>query len=172
MRATAQVLGEAPLETSASFDPLGNAVDFTFKLRILHIDLTRLNDLARAYARLDFESGKGDFVMELNARDGRLDGYAKPLFHDMQIFSWKQDVEEEHENPFEVAWQAIAEGITSIFTNHGKDQFATRVPISGSIYDKEIGTWRAIINVLHNAFVKAYTPQLENLKPAPRDKKD
>ena len=171
MRATAQVLGEAPLETSASFDPLENAADFTFKLRILHIDLTRLNDLARAYAKLDFESGQGDFVMELNARDGRLDGYAKPLFHDMKIFSWKQDVEDEHENPFEVAWQALAEGITKIFTNQEKDQFATRVPISGRIDDKKIGTWRAIVNVLHNAFVKAYTPQLENLRPAPRDKR-
>lgn len=171
MHATAQVLGEAPLETSASFDPLGNAADFTFKLRVLRIDLTRLNDLARAYARLDFASGHGDFVMELDARDGRLDGYAKPLFHDMKIFSWKQDVEDEHENPFELAWQALAQGITSIFTNHDKDQFATRVPISGRIDDKKIGTWRAIVNVLHNAFVKAYTPQLENLKPAPHDKK-
>jgi hypothetical protein len=168
MHATAKVLGEAPLETSASFDPLGRAVDFTFKLRILHIDLVKLNDLARAYAKLDFESGKGDFVMELNARDGRLDGYAKPLFHDMKIFSWKQDVTEEHENPLEAAWQAIVEGITSIFTNHEKDQFATRVPISGRIDNTKFGTWRAIVNVLHNAFVKAYTPQLENLKPAPR----
>lgn len=169
LRATALVLGEAPLETSASFDPLGELLDFTFNLRILHIDLTRLNDLARAYAKLDFESGKGDFVMELDARDGRLNGYAKPLFHDMKIFSWKQDVEGEHENPFEVAWQAIAEAITRIFTNQKKDQFATRVPISGRIDDKKFGTWRAVLNVLHNAFVKAYTPQLENLKPAPRD---
>ena len=171
MHATAEVLGEAPLETSASFDPLGNAADFTFKLRVLHIDLTRLNDLARAYAKLDFASGNGDFVMELDARNGSLDGYAKPLFHDMKIFSWKQDVEDEHENPFEVAWQALAQGITAIFTNHKKDQFATRVPISGRIDDKKIGTWRAIVNVLHNAFVKAYTPQLEHLRPAPRDKK-
>ena len=171
MHATAQVLGEAPLETSASFDPLGKAVDFTFKLRILRIDLVKLNDLARAYAKLDFASGHGDFVMELDARDGRLNGYAKPLFHDMKIFSWKQDVAQEHENPFQIAWQAIAQGITSIFTNHKKDQFATRVPISGTIDDKKFGTWRAVLNVLHNAFVKAYTSQLEHLRPAPRDKK-
>jgi hypothetical protein len=171
MHATALVLGEAPLDTSASFDPLGKFLDFTFELRVLHIDLTKLNDLARAYAKLDFASGKGDFVMELNAHDGRLDGYAKPLFHDMKIFSWKQDVEGEHENPFEVAWQAIAEGITRIFTNQKKDQFATRVPISGRIDNKKFGTWRAVVNVLHNAFVKAYTPQLEHLKPAPRDEK-
>lgn len=171
MHATAQVLGEAPLETSASFDPPGKGLDFMFQLRILHIDLVKLNDLTRAYAKLDFASGHGDFVMQLNARDGRLDGYAKPLFRDMKIFSWKQDVTQEHENPLEVTWQALAQGITSIFTNHKKDQFATRVPISGRIDDKKIGTWHAIVNVLHNAFVKAYTTQLENLHPAPRDKK-
>jgi hypothetical protein len=127
------------------------------------------NDLARAYAKLDFASGHGDFVMQLNARDGRLNGYAKPLFHDMKIFSWKQDVTQQHENPLEIAWQALAQGITSIFTNQKKDKFATRVPISGSIDDRQSGTWRAILNVLRNAFVKAYTPQLEKLRPAPRD---
>lgn len=172
MHATALVLGEAPLDTSARFDPLGKVVDFKFDLRILRIDLTKLNDLARAYAKLDFTSGHGDFVMQLNARDGRLEGYAKPLFHDMKIFSWKQDVAEEHENPFQVAWQAVAQVVTSIFTNHEKDQFATRVPISGTIDDKKFGTWRAIVNVLHNAFVKAYTSQLEHLRPAPGDKKE
>jgi len=75
----------------------------------------------------------------------------------MKIFSWKQDVKDGHENPLEVAWQALAQGITAIFTNHKKDQFATRVPISGGIDDKKIGTRRAIVNVPHNAFVKPYT---------------
>ena len=167
MHATAAILGEAPLETSANFDPLGRLDDFDFHLRVRHIDLTRLNDLARAYANLDFASGKGDFVMELKARDGALNGYAKPLFHDMKIFSWKQDVKEGHKNPLRVAWEALAQGVTSIFKNHREDQFATRVPISGRIDDKKLGAWRAIVNVLHNAFVKAYTPQLERLEPAP-----
>lgn len=169
MRASAQILGEAPLETSASFDPLGKLGDFEYRLRVLHIDLTRLNDLARAYAKLDFASGQGDFVMELEARDGALRGYAKPLFHDMKIFSWKQDVEEDDKNPFRIAWEALAQGITSIFKNHPHDQFATRVPIRGRIDNKKISAWKAIVNVLHNAFVKAYTPQLEHLEPAPRD---
>lgn len=170
MHATAHILGEAPLETSARFDPLGQLDDFDYKLKIGHIELVKLNDLARAYAGLDFESGKGDFVMELEARDGQLKGYAKPLFHNMKIFSWKHDVQEGHKNPLRIAWEAAAEGITSIFKNHQRDQFATRVPISGRIDDKKLGTWHAIVNVLHNAFVKAYTPQLEHLKPASRDK--
>lgn len=172
MRVSADILGEAPLQSTASFDPLGDFQDFKFTLRVLRIQLTKLNDLARAYAGLDFASGHGDFVMELEARDGQLRGYAKPLFKDMKIFSWKQDVEKEKENPFRVAWEAIVNGVTWIFKNHKVDQFATRVPISGRIDNRKIGTWRAIVNVLHNAFVQAYKPQLENLKPVPKNDDD
>jgi hypothetical protein len=101
------------------------------------------------------------------ARDGRLDGYAKPLFHDLKIFSWKQDVEQDRKNPLGLAWEALAQGVASIFKNRAKDQFATRVPISGRIDDKQVGTFAAIVGVLRNAFIKAYTPQLEELKPTP-----
>lgn len=169
LRASARILGKAPLQTAARFDPLERLGDFSFQLRVLGVDLVEANDLARAYAGLDFASGHGDFVMQLDARNGRLSGYAKPLFKDMQIFSWKQDVEQEHENPFRLAWEALAQGVTSIFSNREQDQFATRVPISGRIEDKDLGTFQAIVNVLHNAFVEAYTPQLEHLRPAPRD---
>ncbi len=169
MHVSADILGQAPLESTARFDPLGDFRDFSFTLRVLRIRLTRLNDLARAYAGLDFASGHGDFVMELKARGGELRGYAKPLFKDMKIFSWKQDVEENEENPFRVAWEAVMHGVTWIFKNHQVDQFATRVPIRGRIDDRRIGTWKAIVNVLHNAFVEAYKPQLEHLEPAPED---
>lgn len=172
MSVHADILGEAPLESTASFDPLGDFQDFKFSLRVLHIQLTKLNDLAHAYAGLDFASGHGDFVMELEARDGQLRGYAKPLFKGMKIFGWKQDVEKEKENPFRVTWEAIVQGVTSIFTNHKVDQFATRVPIRGRIDNSNIGTWKAIVNVLHNAFVQAYKPQLEHLEPAPKDDED
>lgn len=166
--ATAKVLQDAPLQVRASIDPLEKSGDFAIELRVTGIQLTRLNDFARAYAGLDFAGGNGDFVMQLEARDGQLDGYAKPLLHGVQIFSWKQDVEQDHKNPLRVAWEAVAQGVTSLFKNHEHDQFATRVPISGRIDDKQLGTWAAIVGVLHNAFVKAYTPQLEHLEPTPK----
>jgi len=165
-QATAKVLGQAPLETHAEFDPLQDQGDFKFDLRISDVDVTKANQLARAYAGLDFASGHGDFTMQLEARQGQLNGYAKPLFRDLQIFSWKQDVEQEKKNPLRLAWEAVAQGVTSVFKNQEKDQFATRVPISGRIDDKKLGTFAAIVGVLHNAFVHAYSPQLEHLKPA------
>lgn len=166
LHATAKILGQAPLVTNAEFDPLQHQGDFKVDLRVSNVDLTHANQLARAYSGLDLASGHGDFTMQLEASNGQLTGYAKPLFHDLQIFSWKQDVEQDHKNPFQLAWEAVAQGVVTIFKNHTKDQFATRVPISGRIDDKKLGTFAAIVNVLHNAFVQAYTPQLENLKPA------
>jgi hypothetical protein len=167
LQATARLLGDAQLRTQATFDPLSHFGDLAYQWQVRGIDLTKANDLARAYAGLDFAGGHGDFTMELQARDGALRGYAKPSFKDLQIFSWKQDVEQEKQNPLKLAWEAVAQGVTSLFKNHAKDQFATRVPISGRIDNKQLGTMEAIIGVLRNAFVHAYTPQLEHLSPTP-----
>ncbi len=165
---TARVLGDAPLVTRAEFDPLGTLRDFTFTLRLTNLELPKANDFFQAYAKLDVESGSGDFVMELTAHDGMLNGYAKPLFREVQVFSWKHDVEEQKDNPLRVAWEALAGGIQNIFKNQSEDQFATRVPIHGSVENKKIGTWRAIVGVLRNAFVEAFRPTFEKL-PEKRD---
>lgn len=166
LHATAKILGDAPFETRASFNPLSHFGDFSYELQASRIQLVRANDLARAYAGLDFAGGTGDFTMQLQASNGRLDGYAKPIFHDLQIFSWKQDVERDRKGPLSLAWEALAQGVTSVFKNHAKDQFATRVPISGRIDDKQLDTAQAILGILKNAFIQAYTPKLEKLRPA------
>lgn len=161
--ATAKILGHAPLETSADFDPLGKLTDFDFRVRVTGIDLTRANDLLRAYAKLDVEQGSGDFVMELKARDGQLDGYAKPLFRNVEIFNWKSDVEQEGKNPLQIAWEALAGGIQNLFKNQHFDQFATRVEIHGRVGDTKTSAWQAIVAILRNAFVQAFKPQFERL---------
>ncbi|MDF3982841.1 DUF748 domain-containing protein [Luteibacter sp. PPL201] len=169
LHATAKVLGDAPLQASAQFDPLERLGDFHYELTVRNIKLVKANDLARAYTGLDFAGGEGDFVMELQAKDRQLNGYAKPLFRGLKIFSWKQDVEQEKKNPVKLAYEAVAEGVTKIFKNHSEDQFATRVPISGSIDDRNVSAVEAIVGVLRNAFVKAYKPNLEHLTERPKD---
>ncbi|QWT19293.1 DUF748 domain-containing protein [Bacillus sp. NP157] len=171
MQATAHILGDAPLQTKAEFDPLEKAGDFSYELTVKNIQLVRANDLVRAYSGLDFAGGEGDFVMELQAKDRKLNGYAKPLFHGLKIFSWKQDVEQDKKGPLKLAYEAVAEGVAKVFKNQSKDQFATRVPISGTIDDKSTSMGEAIIGILRNAFVQAYKPNLEHLVPRPDDDK-
>ena len=47
------------------FDPVGRTDDFEFDLLLSEVRLPALNDLAREYAAVDFESGHGELVMEL-----------------------------------------------------------------------------------------------------------
>lgn len=160
--ASGNILG-APAEARAEFDPLGEVTEFDFRVRVTGIDLTRANDLLQAYAHLDVEQGVGDFVMELEAKEGQLSGYAKPLFRNVEIFNWKSDVEQKGKNPLQVAWEALADGIQNLFKNQRMDQFATRVEIHGEIGDAKTSTWQAIIAILRNAFVEAFRPQFEAL---------
>ena len=167
--ATAHLFDSADLEARARFDPFGRMDAFSFALRILAIDVTRLTDLARAYANLDFESRNGEFVMELEASDGELEGYAKPLFQNLQIFSWRSDVVEQEKNPFRIAWEALVQGVTSIFRNAPADQFATRIEIGGRIDNPDLGVFGAVIEVLRNAFVRALQPYFEGTQLPLRD---
>ncbi len=164
------VLGDAGLQSTAQFDPLGKLDDFKFSLKIDRIELQRLNDFLQAYAKIDVESGDGDFVMELEARDGQLQGYAKPLFRNVHVFSWKQDVEQQGDNPLRAAWEALAGAIENVFKNQPTDQFATRIEIRGRMGDAQTSTLQAIGAILHNAFVEAYRPQLEHLPTRRNDK--
>jgi hypothetical protein len=160
---TARMLGDAPVTANAKFDPLGSLRDFEFAVKVRHVELSKANAFLQAYAKVDAESGSGDFVMELEARKGRLDGYAKPLFHNVKLFSWEHDVEKQGDNPLRAAWEALADGIQNLFKNQSEDQFATRVEIHGTIESKEMSAWEAIAGVLHNAFVQAFRPQFERL---------
>lgn len=163
MDVRARVLGQAPLQAHMSFDPFESLDDFEFRIKLTQIELRRLNDFLQAYANLDVQSGAGDFVMELEARDKQLSGYAKPLFRDVRIFSVKQDIQRQKDNPLRALWEAIAGGIENLFKNPQQDQFATRVEIRGRIGDAETSAWQAIAAVIRNAFVEAYRPQFENL---------
>jgi hypothetical protein len=160
----ADVLGQAPLEAAASFDPFGTMDDFTLDLKVTDIELMRLNTLFQAYGNLDLASGKGDLIVQMQATDGALSGYVKPLLKDVKIVSWKQDVQEQHDNPLRLAWEWTAGVVKSVFQNQAQDQFATRVDFSGTLKDPKTSTLDTIVNVLRNAFVEAYKPQFEEVR--------
>lgn len=164
---TAQVLGEAPMHLSGSANPFAVLEDFHFQMKIDSMDLTRLNETLRAYANLDVESGQGQFVMELAAKDGRLEGYAKPLFDRVEIFSWQHDIEQQGDNPLHALWEALSGALEDLFKNQQENQFATRIEIQGDIGDPQTSTLEAIAGVLKNAFVEAYRFRFEDLPERP-----
>ncbi|MDF0733152.1 DUF748 domain-containing protein [Pseudomonas entomophila] len=163
--ATALLLGDARVESRATFDPFSDFDDFEFRLRATGIQLRRLNDFASAYGKFDFNAGHGDLVIEAQAEQGRLNGYIKPLLRDVDVFNWQQDVQDKDKGFFRSVWEALVGASETVLKNQPKNQFATRVELSGSVHQQDISAFEAFLQILRNGFVQAFNARYE--QPAP-----
>ena len=146
-----------------TLDPQSHQPTFQLAARLLEMDARKLNTLTMAYAGFDIKSGTFDFVLELSAKDGHVQGYAKPLFRDLRVFSMS---DLRTKNPLSAAWQIVVGVVEEAFKNQPRDQFGTRLTLEGNLDDPQMSIMEVIGNVLRNAFVQAYLPQIEG-KVAP-----
>ncbi|MGE8498227.1 MAG: DUF748 domain-containing protein [Pseudomonas sp.] len=161
----ALLLGHAPLEAKAAFDPFENFEDFEFRVRATDIELRQLNDFSSAYGKFDFNAGTGDLVVEANAENGQLSGYIKPLLRDVDVFNWQQDVEDDDKGFFRSIWEALVGGGETVLKNQQKNQFASRVELSGNVRDQNVSAFQAFLAILRNGFVQAFNARYENAPP-------
>lgn len=152
------MLENATTTLDGFLDPLGDFHDFDINMKISDIDLRRINDLAEAYGNFDFQSGEGAFVMEISARDGQLNGYAKPLLDNVEVLDLEKDIEK---GVFSAAWEALIGGLGRLFRNQPENRIASRIEIKGNLERRDISAWQAFLSVLRNAFVEAYQARFE-----------
>lgn len=147
------LLDSATATLNGRLDPLGDFYNFNLNLKITDIALTKLNDVSEAYGNFNFKSGNGDFVMELQAENAQLTGYAKPVMDNVEIFDLEKDLEE---GIFSAAWQGIVGAFGQIFRNESRDRIATQIEIRGNLDDPDVSAWQAFLAILQNAFVNAF----------------
>lgn len=160
VRATAMAMDQAKFDFQMSLDPSSYRPSFSLSMRLLGLDVTKINSLSLAYGGFDFKRGWFDLVVQMNAANGAIQGYVKPLFRDLKVFSLPEDIKQD--NPVQFFWQAIV-GVTSgVLTNQQRDQFGTRIPFTGSLNTPKPDILATIGNVLRNAFIRAYLPRLQH----------
>ena len=158
--ASGVAMDQAKLEFKMTFDPFSYRPTFHMALRLLGLDVTKINDLALAYGKFDFKRGWFDLVIDADSKEGQMTGYVKPLFRDLKVFSVTQDAKED--NVLQFFWQALVGGVTNLLKNRPRDQFGTLIPFSADASTATTTDLFATIgNVLRNAFVRAYLPRLE-----------
>ena len=155
---TAVAMESGRLEFDMECDPEAHFPTFALATRLLGLDVNRLNSLARAYGDFDFESGRFDLVVEASAHQGRIEGYAKPLFRHVIVVG-PRDVR--RGDPLQLLWQSLVGIAGAVFKNQDRDQFGTRIDFDGDLNDPHISILEAVGNVLRNAFVRAYLPRFE-----------
>jgi len=88
-----------PLESGRVLDcrECDNLIESSFVLDLVlsieNIDMRRINDLLRAYGNFDVVAGNFSMYSEIKIRQGKIDGYVKPLFSDMKVYDRRQDAE-------------------------------------------------------------------------------
>jgi hypothetical protein len=156
--ASALAMDQARVEYEMKLDPFSYRPTFQLALRLLGLDVTKTNALARAYGRFDFERGWFDLVTELDVKEGVLKGYVKPLFRDLEVF----DLREDSRNPLQAFWEALVGTVAAVFKNQERNQVATVIPLQGYLENPNADYLATIGNILHNAFVRAYLPNLQS----------
>ena len=150
--ATARVMGSGELELHGKLDPFSYQPTFELAMRMLNLDVTEVNDLARVYSGLDFTGGTFDLTVEASADNGLVEGTVTPLFRGLDVYSLKDD----GLDPFQMLAGVGAE----LLENQGRDQFGTRIDFEASADGLGFSLLEVVGNVLYNAFVQAFLPEL------------
>ncbi|HEX8549636.1 MAG TPA: DUF748 domain-containing protein [Cytophagaceae bacterium] len=151
-------------------DPYADQPRFNMDARVVKMHLKELNNFLLAYGKFDVQEGTIGLFVESAAEGGKIKGYVKPLIEDLNVLKPK----EEKLKPLRFVYEALVEGVTSVFENQKHDRFATKVEYSGNIKNPDFSILHIIGNVLKNAFIEVLMPRLDgtvNLGDAREDEK-
>ena len=160
--ASAQTAQQGTLTLEGELDPSTANPTFDVDIQADNVALKNFENLFDTYAPFDLEAGSLTLAAELAADDGKLKGYIKPIIHNVEVFSWKEDIEEDGDGPIEGGIEMLAAFAMEIFENQSEDQFATRIPLEGDIADPETSIWASLGAVIKNAFIQAFSGDVED----------
>ncbi len=153
----ANTSGNGTLTCDMAINPLKASPDFDLSVQMDHLDLTYIKDFTEAYANFTFKEGEMFLSSEVAMKDGKYEGYVKPVLKNTRVI----DLKSKETTFWRKVWEVIVGSVLELFENQKKDQFATKVPFSGSINDSKVGILPTIGNVLRNAFIEAFASQVD-----------
>jgi len=164
---TATSIGDGQLSIDMNINVLKEIPDLDMDLKFEKVNMSALNDFFLAYSKVDIEKGTFFLYSEMTIENGVINGYLKPLAQNVTVVNWKED----NQNMFNLVWQSIVGFFVEIFENQKKDQFATKVPLTGNLNNIKTKTWPTIWSIFTNAFVKAFEMKTDNtIKFVPKTK--
>jgi Domain of Unknown Function (DUF748) len=157
-RLTGRFMGSGATSVGATFRPEREGPDFDVQARVENTNLTALNDLLRAHAKVDVMSGVFSVFAELRVKNRRVAGYVKPLFRDLQVYEPGQD---EDKSVGRKLKEKAADVMGKVLQNRPRDEVATVTPIDGPLDNPKASTLEALLGLVQNAFFRAILPGFE-----------
>lgn len=145
-------IGNGKLQLNGKLNVLRKTTDMDMDVKLENASLPALNSYMRDSAGIDFEKGNLSIYSEFAVKDGTLNGYVKPIATDISIV----DIEKDASNPVALIWESIVSIVMEIFENQPRDQFATKIEISGQVGNVDTDFWSTLGGIFRNAFIKAF----------------
>ena len=155
---TGAFMGTGDTVISGTFRPETKSPDFDLSIKIERTQMRAMNDLLRAYGNFDVTAGLFSLYSELSVKNGRVEGYIKPLFRDMKVYDARQDKEK---SLFHKLYEGLVGGVAKLLENKPREEVATLTEISGPLENPQTSTWQTVVNLVKNAFFKAFLPGFE-----------
>lgn len=162
---TGAFMGTGDTVISGTFRPETKSPDFDLNIKIERTQMRSMNDLLRAYGNFDVTAGLFSLYSELSVKNGRVEGYIKPLFKDMTVYDARQDKEK---NLVHKLYEGLVGGMAKLLENAPREEVATKTDISGALENPQTNTWQTVINLVKNAFFKAFLPGFEKRSASKR----
>jgi hypothetical protein len=157
-------MDSGPAALDARFKGGGaGAPDFELGVQVENVELSTLNDLLQGAGGFDVSAGRFSFYSEFTVRNGRVDGYVKPFFRDMNVYDTKQDATKDVGRQLYEA--LVGAGATVLETF--REPVATKVELSGPIEKPEASAWELVVGLLRNAFWRALVPGIDREERRP-----
>jgi Domain of Unknown Function (DUF748) len=155
---TGAFMGTGETVISGTFRPETKSPDFDLNIKIERTQMRTMNNVLRAYGNFDVTAGEFSLYSELRVKNGRVDGYIKPLFKDMKVYDTRQDSEK---SVFRKLYEGLVGDVAKLLENTPREEVATRTNVSGPVENPQISTWQTVVNLVKNAFFKAFLPGFE-----------
>jgi hypothetical protein len=159
IRLKGQFMGSGPLVLTGTFRSEVEGPDFNLNLVIEDTSMVAMNDLFRAYGNFDTAAGWFSLYSEAKVQKGRIEGYVKPLFREVDIYNKEQD---ESDGFFKKIYEGIVGAVAQLLENRPREEVATKTDISGTLKNPEADTLQAILLLIQNALFEVILPGLEH----------
>lgn len=143
---------------------------FDLDLALRGLDVRELKDFTRAYAKVDLENGTASFYTEMEAKNGRLRGYFKPMFDKIEVLDTERG---DKDDPwYRKAWEGTVGAVEELFEDQSKDRAATKAPLTGRFDQPDVDVISTVVELVVNAFIEALIPGVEHSVGADAGAKD
>ena len=154
-RLQGRFMGSGSTDATASFQPERSGPEFDLDVRIVDTQLAALNELLQARGKFDVAAGFFSLYSEIHVEDGRIEGYVKPLFRDVQVHDSDAG---RARRPRAQGLRALDGGVAELLENRSRDEIATQTDLSGPLDDPDSSTWELLARLVQNAFFGSILP--------------